>query len=442
MAKQNSQKFAKHLLQKLNDRSAKIGIFGLGYVGLPLCLTYIEKGYNVAGFDIDEKKLESINQGESYIKHIKNERILEAIKSNKFNVTSSFENVNKLDALIICVPTPLTKNLNPDLSYINSTISKITPYLKKGQLISLESTSYPGTTEEIIKTRIEEVKFKVGEDFFLVYSPEREDPGNKNFNTSNIPKVMGGVSENCKTLGIALYEQIICKVIPLSSPKAAEMTKLLENIHRAVNIGLINEMKILCDKMDIDLYEVIEAASTKPFGYTPYYPGPGLGGHCIPIDPFYLTWKAKEFELRTRFIELAGEINDSMPNYVVQKISDALNDSRKSIKGSQILILGITYKKNVDDMRNSPSVEIIKLLLRKEANVSYSDPYFESFPEMRNHSFNFKSIKLNSQKISEFDVCVICSDHDEFDYEMIINSCSKLVDTRGRFKPSNKVIRA
>ncbi len=442
MAKKNLKETGENLLKKLNDKTAAIGIFGLGYVGLPLCLEYLEKGYRVIGFDIDEKKLTLINQGKSYIKHIQSERIQKAINNQQFEVTSCFKSVNKLDALIICVPTPLTKNMNPDLSYINSTIKNILPFLKRGQIISLESTSYPGTTEEIIKPKIEAAKFKIGQDFFLIYSPEREDPGNTKYNTSNIPKVLGGVTDNCKIIGTALYEQIICKVVTLSSPKAAEMTKLLENIHRAVNIGLINEMKILCDKMEVDLYEVIEAASTKPFGFTPYYPGPGLGGHCIPIDPFYLTWKAKEFELRTRFIELAGEINNSMPNYVVQKISDTLNFSKQSLKGSNILILGITYKKNVDDMRNSPSVEIIKLLLEKEAIVSYSDPYFESFPEMRSHSFNFKSVKLNPKKLSEFDICVICSDHDVFDYEMILNNSNKLVDTRGRYKPSNKVFRA
>jgi len=442
MAKKNLKEIGENLLKKLNDKTAAIGIFGLGYVGLPLCLEYLEKGYRVIGFDIDEKKLTLINQGKSYIKHIQSERIQKAINNQQFEVTSCFKSVNKLDALIICVPTPLTKNMNPDLSYINSTINNILPFLKRGQIISLESTSYPGTTEEIIKPKIEAAKFKIGQDFFLIYSPEREDPGNTKYNTSNIPKVLGGVTDNCKIIGTALYEQIICKVVTLSSPKAAEMTKLLENIHRAVNIGLINEMKILCDKMEVDLYEVIEAASTKPFGFTPYYPGPGLGGHCIPIDPFYLTWKAKEFELRTRFIELAGEINNSMPNYVVQKISDTLNFSKQSLKGSNILILGITYKKNVDDMRNSPSVEIIKLLLEKEAIVSYSDPYFESFPEMRSHSFNFKSVKLNPKKLSEFDICVICSDHDVFDYEMILNNSNKLVDTRGRYKPSNKVFRA
>jgi len=430
------------LLKKLNNKKAKIGIFGLGYVGLPLCLTYSEKGYEVIGFDIDEKKLSILRQKKSYINHIENERINDVFKSKKLEVTSCFERVKELDALIICVPTPLTKNRTPDLSYIESTINNILPYVKKGQIMSLESTSYPGTTEEIIKPKIEEANFNIGEDFFLIYSPEREDPGNPNFNTSNIPKVMGGVSENCKILGTALYEQVICKVVTLSSPKAAEMTKLLENIHRAVNIGLINEMKILCDKMGVDLYEVIEAASTKPFGFTPYYPGPGLGGHCIPIDPFYLTWKAKEFELRTRFIELAGEINSSMPNYVVQKISDTLNDSKKSLRESKVLILGITYKKNVDDMRHSPSVEIIKLLLEKGAKVSFSDPHYQSFPEMRNHSFNFKSLELDPKTVSEFDVCVLCSDHDLFDYEMILENCCKLIDTRGRFKPSNKVFRA
>lgn len=442
MVNKNLSEIGKKLLKKLHEKKATIGIVGLGYVGLPLALTYYENGYEVLGFDIDTKKLECLNRGESFIKHIDHQRIKNAISSNKFKVTNSFLEAKRVDALIICVPTPLTKNRTPDLTYINTTIESVLPYLQKGQIISLESTTYPGTTEEIIKPYLESVNLNIGIEYFLVYSPEREDPGNTEFNTSNIPKVLGGISDNCKTIGIALYEQIICEVVALSSTKAAEMTKLLENIHRAVNIGLINEMKILCDKMGVDLYEVINAASTKPFGFTPYYPGPGLGGHCIPIDPFYLTWKAKEYKLRTRFIELAGEINSSMPDYVVQKISDALNDSKKSLKESSVLILGITYKKNVDDMRHSPSIEIIKILLEKEAKVSYSDPYYQKFPEMRSHSFNFQSINLSPKILSEFDICVICSDHDVFNYEMIYEYSNKLIDTRGRFKPSDKVTRA
>lgn len=328
------------LLNKLNDKSAVIGIAGLGYVGLPLMLRYVEVGYKVIGFDIDLEKVTSLNQGKSYIKHISAESIVTALKIG-FQATTDFSRSKEADALIICVPTPLNHYREPDLSFVVNTTEALVPYLRAGQVVSLESTTYPGTTDEELKPRVESTGLTVGKDIFLVFSPEREDPGNPDFCTRTIPKVCGGVTPACLEAGLALYGQVIDRVVPLSSTRAAEMTKLLENIHRAVNIGLVNEMKIVADKMGIDIHEVIRAAATKPFGFVPYYPGPGLGGHCIPIDPFYLTWKAREYGLHTRFIELAGEINSGMPEWVIGKVVDALNDRCKSIKGSKILILGI-----------------------------------------------------------------------------------------------------
>tara|TARA_B100000212_G_C27382803_1_gene537862 strand:- start:4699 stop:5664 length:966 start_codon:yes stop_codon:yes gene_type:complete len=321
-------------------------------------------------------------------------------------------------------------------------MNKIIPFLKKGQLLCLESTTYPGTTKEELLPIISDAGFKVGDDFFLIYSPEREDPGNKYFNTSNIPKIVGGITANCNKVGIQLYSSAIEKVIPVKDTATAEMTKLLENIHRAVNIGLMNELKPLADKMGVDLYEVIRAASTKPFGFVPYYPGPGLGGHCIPIDPFYLTWKAREFGMHTRFIELAGEINTGMPQYVVGKISDALNDISKPIKNSKILVLGISYKKNIDDMRESPSLEIINLLINKNAYVSYFDPYFKSIPKTRKFDLNVKGCEINPENLKYFDAVLIATDHDCFDYELIKKHSNLIIDTRGRYKPSSKIIRA
>lgn len=415
----------------------KIGIIGLGYVGLPLALRYVESGYTVTGFDIDEAKIAQLSNGKSYFNHIDNASIQYANK-NDFEVTMDFSKVSQMDALIICVPTPLNKSKEPDLSYVISTMECILPYLLQGQTLSLESTTYPGTTEEIIRPMLEKQGFTIGENFFLVYSPEREDPGNPNFSTKNIPKVLGACTPKCLSKGKALYEKAIDEIVPVSSTQAAELTKLLENIHRAVNIGLINEMKVIADRMKIDIYEVIRAAASKPFGFVPYYPGPGLGGHCIPIDPFYLTWKAKEFGLNTRFIELAGEINRDMPNWVVSKVSDTLNNQKKCINGSRILVLGAAYKKNVGDMRESPAVELMALLAKKGAKVDYSDPYVPKLPKMRRHNLSKRSVNLTHENIAHYDIVLLATDHDEFDYPTIQEFAHCIIDTRGKFDHSRK----
>ncbi|MCB1406844.1 MAG: nucleotide sugar dehydrogenase, partial [Rhodobacteraceae bacterium] len=384
---------AKQLTEKLAKREAVIGILGMGYVGQPLALRYAGIGFKVLGFDIDERKVAKLNSGQSEIEHISDAAIAEANAAG-MECTTDFSRAREADALILCVPTPLNKYREPDLSYVIATTESVIPYLRAGHVLSLESTTYPGTTEEELLPRMEARGLIVGQDVFLVYSPEREDPGNAHFTTNTIPKVVGGHTETCLEIGKALYGPAIDRIVPVSSTKAAEMTKLLENIHRAVNIGLVNEMKIVADRMGIDIFEVIDAAATKPFGFTPYYPGPGLGGHCIPIDPFYLTWKAREYGLHTRFIELSGEINRAMPEYVVGKLVKALNDRRKSLKGSRVMVLGIAYKKNVDDMRESPSVEIMELLRDAGADLQYSDPHVPVFPKMREHSFNISSTPL------------------------------------------------
>ena len=430
------------LQEKLHNKSAIIGILGLGYVGLPLALRYNELGYKVIGIDVDASKVNLLNSGQSYIEHIPAQKIKAAVQSG-MEATNDFSFSTKCDALILCVPTPLNKYREPDISYVINTMEAIQPYLREGHVISLESTTYPGTTEEELLPRTESNGLKVGENIFLVYSPEREDPGNPDFETRTIPKVVGGHTPNCLDIGIALYNQAIDQVVPVSSTKAAEMTKLLENIHRAVNIGLVNEMKIVADKMGVDIFEVIDAAKTKPFGFTAYYPGPGLGGHCIPIDPFYLTWKAREYGINTRFIELSGEVNQAMPEYVLSKLMDGLNKQHKSINGSKILVLGISYKKNVDDMRESPSVEVMELIRDKGGIVSYSDNHVPVFPVMREHSFDLESIHLNENNISEYDAIVITTDHDNVDYDLIKQHASLIIDTRGVYRtPSDNIIRA
>lgn len=418
------------LVQKLTTKNAKIGIVGLGYVGLPLARRYAEVGYEVLGFEIDGKKVEKLLKNESYIKHIKSSDV-ENMQRNGFIPTTDFSRIAEVDAIILCVPTPLNKYREPDLSFVINTTESILPFLQAEQVLSLESTTYPGTTEEELATRIIKRKFKLGEDFYLVYSPEREDPGNAKFNTQTIPKVVGGYTPKCLEVGVALYNGIIDKIVPVSSTKVAEMTKLLENIHRSVNIGLVNEMKIVADKMGIDIFEVIDAAATKPFGFTAYYPGPGIGGHCIPIDPFYLTWKAREYGLHTRFIELAGEINSSMPKWVIGKVIDGLNKKEKSLKGSRILVLGISYKKNVDDARESPSVEIMELLRENGADVQYSDPYLPLFPRKREHHFDLESVEITPEKVQSFDCVILVTPHDDFDYKVILENSRLLVDTRG-----------
>lgn len=423
----------KSLTEKLNNKSAVIGIVGLGYVGLPLALRFAEEGFKVLGFDIDDFKINRIAESQSYIEHISNESVATAVKKG-FTATTDFKEIAKVEAIILCVPTPLNKYREPDLSFVLNTVDSIVPYLRPGQIVSLESTTYPGTTDEELKPRVESRGFTVGKEIFLVFSPEREDPGNPDFTTRTIPKVVGGYSPACLEAGVALYSGVIDKVVPVTSTRAAEMTKLLENIHRSVNIGLVNEMKIVADKMGIDIHEVIDAAATKPFGFVAYRPGPGIGGHCIPIDPFYLTWKAREYGIHTRFIELAGEINSAMPNYVLKKIAIALNKREKSVKGSKVLILGISYKKNIDDMRESPSVFLMEKLRDDGALIDYSDPHVPVFPKMREHKFDLKSVAITAESLQKYDCVVLTTDHDKFDYDLISKNSKLLVDTRGKFR--------
>jgi len=429
------------LTQIIKSKESTIGIIGLGYAGLPLAIRFSEEEFKVIGFDIDDVKVNLLNNQESYIKHIKEDDI-SAMFDQGFMATTDFANISDIDAILICVPTPLGVHNEPDLSYVKSTLDLIKDHLREGQLLILESTTYPGTTAEEIVPVIEALGFKVGENFYIGYSPEREDPGNKDYTTKTIPKVVSGHTKNCLEVTTALYDQIVDQTVPVSSTQVAEMTKILENIHRAVNIGLVNELKMVADKMNIDINEVIKAAATKPFGFTPYYPGPGLGGHCIPIDPFYLTWKAKEMGINTRFIELAGEINSAMPSYVVSKVTDALNTVGKSISGSKILILGLAYKKNIDDLRESPSLELIELLLEKGAHVDYSDPFIAETHKTRKNDFNMKSISINKESLNSFNLAILATDHDDFDYKLIEKESKLIIDTRGKFKVSKKVIKA
>jgi UDP-N-acetyl-D-glucosamine dehydrogenase len=423
------------LVRKLEDRTALVGVVGLGYVGLPLALRFTEVGYPVLGFDIDAGKVEALGQGRSYIEHIRLAKPLRA--------TTDFARARECDALIICVPTPLNKYREPDLSFVLDTTEALLPHLRAGQVVSLESTTYPGTTEEELKPRIESRGFAVGRDVFLCFSPEREDPGNPAYITRTIPKVCGGVTPACLEAGVALYRQVIDKVVPVSSTRVAEMTKLLENIHRAVNIGLVNEMKIICERMGIDVHEVIRAAATKPFGFVPYWPGPGLGGHCIPIDPFYLSWKAREYGVNTRFIELAGEINSGMPLWVMGRIAEALNERGRAFKGCRVLVLGVAYKKNVDDMRESPAVELMELLAARGATVQYSDPHVPVFPKMRRHHFELKSVPLTADALKGCDLVLLATNHDAFDYELVRKHAPLIVDTRGVYlEPAANVVKA
>jgi len=433
---------ATDLVARLENRSSKIGILGLGYVGIPLALRFHEVGLTVLGFDIDADRVSTLNAGDTPIKHIPASEIA-AMRDGGFEATADFARIDEVDAIIICVPTPLSRHREPDLSFIVDTMDAITPYLRSGQILSLESTTWPGTTEEVLRPYVEKRGLRIGDDFFLVYSPEREDPGNPDFTTRTIPKVVGGTTPACAQVGVALYAAVIDRVVPVSSTQAAELTKLLENIHRSVNIGLVNEMKLIGDRMGIDIYEVIDAAATKPFGFTAYYPGPGLGGHCIPIDPFYLTWKAREYGLSTRFIELAGEINRDMPEWVVAKIAEALNDREKSLKGSRILALGIAYKRDVDDMRESPSVFVMEHLRDRGAIVDYCDPNVPDFPKMREHHFELSSVALTPETIAAYDAVVLLTDHSDFDYDMILEHAPLVVDTRGKFRdPKPNVVKA
>ena len=430
------------LSEKVSTGQAVVGIIGLGYVGIPLALRFSEVAFPVLGFDIDAKRVESLNLGRSPIKHIAHEKIA-GMAAKGFQATSDFSRIAEADVIVICVPTPLSKHREPDLSFVINTMETLAPHLRAGQLLSLESTTWPGTTAEVLLPYIERRGFSVGEDFFLVYSPEREDPGNPDFTTRTIPKIVGGITPACLEIGQSFYEHAVDKVVPVSSTQAAELTKLLENIHRAVNIGLVNEMKIIADRMGVDIFEVVDAAATKPFGFTPYYPGPGLGGHCIPIDPFYLTWKAREYGLSTHFIELAGEINREMPEWVAGRITDALNARERSIKGSRILALGIAYKRDVDDMRESPSVFVMEILRDRGALVHYSDPNVPVFPKMREHHFELSSVELTPEIIASYDCVVLLTDHSNFDYQAILDNARLIVDTRGRYRePHERVVKA
>lgn len=423
------------------SKTAKVGILGLGYVGIPLAQRISETGLTVLGFDVVQKRADDLNSGQSPIKHIPHEKI-QAMREAGFEATTDFTRAAECDALLICVPTPLDKTREPDLSFVTATMDLIAPYLRKGQMISLESTTWPGTTREVLLPYLEKAGLTVGEDAYLVYSPEREDPGNANFNTQTIPKVVGGMTPACLDAGTALYGAFIDHVVPVSSTDASEMVKLLENIHRSINIGLVNELKTVTDAMGLDIFEIVDAAKTKPFGFTAYYPGPGIGGHCIPIDPFYLTWKAREFGLHTRFIELAGEINEAMPQYVVDKTVRALNAAGKALKGARVLALGIAYKRDVDDMRESPSVFVMELLRDWGADVAYSDPNVPVFPEMREHDFDLSSVDLNPDVLASYDAVILLTDHTDFDYDMIREHAPIVVDTRGKFRGDEGVVRA
>ena len=420
----------------------KIGIIGCGYVGLPLALNFAAKGHSVMGFDTDPGKVEKLNRGESYIKHIPATEIAKHVHSKRFSATTDFAKLREMDAALICVPTPLDERRDPDLSYVEDTAKAIAPHLQREQLIVLESTTYPGTTEELVLPILEQGGLhcpiqKEAEatatlpDFYLAFSPEREDPGNKHFGLAQIPKVVGGVNPPSGKAAANLYAQIVGRVVPVSSTRAAEMTKLLENIFRCVNIALVNELKLLCQRMGMDIWEVIDSAATKPFGFMPFYPGPGLGGHCIPVDPYYLSWKAREYDFATRFIELAGEINTSMPYHVVNAVADALNERQKSLKGARVLLLGVAYKKDIDDLRESPSLKLMQLLIERGAKLDYNDPYFPALHKMRHYDYSqMRSVNLDPQSLASYDCVLISTDHSSYDYEQIAEAAKLVVDSR------------
>jgi UDP-N-acetyl-D-glucosamine dehydrogenase len=422
------------LERKIKENKAVVGILGLGYVGLPLAREFAAAGVKVIGFDIDEKKVKKLNSGRSIIKHIPHAQVKRLIKSKLFTATSNMNRLKSTDAILICVPTPLTKNREPDMQFIVSSCKTIAKYIRKNQLIVLESTTYPGTTRELMVPILEQSGLKAGRDFYMAYSPEREDPGNKSFTTKTIPKVIGGLTKTCRDIACALYNTAIVKTVPVSSLEAAEATKILENVYRCINIAMVNEMKMVFDRMGIDIWEVINAAGTKPFGFNPFYPGPGLGGHCIPIDPFYLTWKARQYGMPTRFIELAGEINTNMPHYVITRTMEALNQKKKSLKGSKVLVLGLAYKKDIDDLRESPSIELIELLKEKGAKVDYNDPYIPKTHKQREHNLKMVSKKLSTRMIASYDVVLISTEHSNYDYDWIVKNARLIVDTRNATK--------
>jgi UDP-N-acetyl-D-glucosamine dehydrogenase len=419
-----------NLEKKIADKKLVVGVLGLGYVGLPLAREFASAGIQVLGFDIDERKVRILNSGRSIIKNVPHEVVRKMVKSGRFIATADMSRIRAADAVLICVPTPLTENREPYMQYVEGSCRTIAKYLRKGHLISLESTTYPGTTRELMKPILEATGLKAGKDFYLAFSPEREDPGNKHFNTHTIPKVVGGLTPKCKELAQQIYSLAIRTIVPVSSVEAAEATKILENVYRCINIAMVNELKQVFDRMGIDVWEVIRAASTKPFGYHPFYPGPGLGGHCIPIDPFYLTWKARQYGMATRFIELAGEINTHMPHYVVQKVMEALNQRKKSLKGSKVLVLGLAYKPDIDDVRESPSLELIELLKEHGAKVDYNDPYIPRTHKMREYDLKMSSRPLSATMLKSYNCVLISTNHSEYDYKWIVKHAKLVVDSR------------
>lgn len=421
------------MIARFRDRTATIGVLGLGYVGLPLLRAVAERGFSALGFDIDHSKINVINDGGSYIRHVAPHTIATLRERGCLAATADFSRLAEVDAIILCVPTPLTRQREPDLTFVVRTAETLMPHLKRGHLVVLESTTHPGTTREVVRPILQRSGLCSGRDFFLAYSPEREDPGNISFGTTDIPKVVGGDGSDALRIACALYDQIVARTIPVSSLETAEAAKLTENIFRAVNIALVNELKVVFAAMGIDIWEVIEAAKTKPFGYMPFYPGPGLGGHCIPIDPFYLTWKAREFDIATRFIELAGEINTAMPSWVVNKVVAVLSErSNRALNGARVLVVGVAYKKNVDDMRESPALKIIEILEKRGAKVSYHDPYFPEIPMTREYPelAGRQSSPLTMSALADVDVAVVCTDHDNVDYALLVQSCRLVIDTR------------
>ncbi|MCL4191817.1 MAG: nucleotide sugar dehydrogenase [Thermoguttaceae bacterium] len=419
------------LKKAIADKSARIGVIGLGYVGLPLIRAFIAAGYRTIGFDVDQTKVDRLLKGESYIGHISSQWISECVNGGKFEPTADMKRLAEADALLICVPTPLSESRDPDLTYVEGTTRHIAATLRKGQLVILESTTYPGTTRDVMLPILSATGLRVGDDFFLAFSPEREDPGNPDFSADRIPKVVGGIEPKSSELAQQLYSAAVVRVVPVSSCEVAEACKILENTYRAVNIALVNELKLLCERLGMDVWEVIDAAKTKPFGYQAFYPGPGLGGHCIPIDPFYLTWVARKHGMTTRFIELAGEINTSMPQHVVQRVIEALNEHRKPLNGSKVLLLGVAYKKDVDDPRESPSFALMELLLAGGAQLSYNDPHIPQLPEMRHHHVpDMTSVELTPETLAECDCVLIATDHSAYDYDEIVRHSRLVVDTR------------
>lgn len=422
------------LIKAIEERSVTVGIIGLGYVGLPLAREFLKKEFKILGFDLDHEKIEMLNRGKSYIRHIGEDFLTEFVLEKKtFSATSDFSRLPEADMILICVPTPLDEHYNPDLSYVLSSTEVIAKHLKKGHVVVLESTTYPGTTQEEMLPVLERSGMTVGKDFYLGYSPEREDPGNKEFETGDIPKVLSAVTGDGIDILSALYSQIV-KVVPVSSPAVAEASKILENTYRAINIAMVNELKVVFDRMDIDVWEVIEAAKTKPFGFHPFYPGPGLGGHCIPIDPFYLTWKAKEYDIHTHFIELAGEINNTMPYYVIEKVIRALNALGRPIVGAKILVVGVAYKPDVDDMRESPALKVIDLLIKEGAKVEYYDPFIPTMPKTRKYQLNLTSADPGDMIDEQYDAAVIITDHTKVDYQLILSKARIVIDTRNALK--------